>query len=144
MDMLAPMGPVYQAGTLSGNPVSMAAGLATLKILLKQNPYAQLAELGLMMADGLKSIQKNHPSFHFASLGSTFTVFFSREPVRDYSTARLCDKSKYAKFFHHMLNSGIFLPPSQFETCFISTAHTEKDISAFLSALETDKNLLSA
>lgn len=134
MDMLAPAGPVYQAGTLSGNPVSMAAGIATLKILLTLKPYERLAELGLLMAKGLESIQTTRHDFELTSLGSTFTVFFAAGKVTDYATAKLCDTSRYAEFFHHMLNSGIFLPPSQFETCFISTAHSENDIAAFLSA----------
>ena len=124
MDKLSPLGPVYQAGTLSGNPVAMAAGLATLKVLKRTNPWRSLDErtAGFLApfkseADRLKiPVQVNR-------LGSMFTVFFSDEPVTDLETARRSDTKLYARFFHALLEEGVYFPPSQFEAAFVSASH---------------------
>lgn len=138
MSHIAPLGPVYQAGTLSGNPVAMAAGLATLK-KLQADPsvYARLEKLGSMLICGLNSIftARGVPAAAqgIASLG---TVFFTGSPILNYSDARKSDTARYARWFGALLDSGILIAPSQFEAMFISAAHTEEDISRFLAVAE--------
>ncbi len=135
MRKLAPLGPVYQAGTLSGNPVAVAAGLATLRILERTDPYLALERLGAMLADGLAGVAAGlRTPFHCARLGGVFTPFFCPAPVRNLAQAKAADTRLYAAFFHGMLERGFYLPPSQFEAAFISTAHTETDVAAFLDA----------
>jgi glutamate-1-semialdehyde 2,1-aminomutase len=129
MQRLAPCGDVYQAGTLSGNPVAVAAGMKTVELLIKENPYERLAKLGAAIADAVSS-----SAFRIAQIGGVFTPFFRREPVHNLADAKACDTPAYAAFFHAMLERGFYLPPSQFECCFISAAHTEADIDAFVSA----------
>ncbi|MBM3859195.1 MAG: glutamate-1-semialdehyde-2,1-aminomutase [Verrucomicrobia bacterium] len=127
MDMLAPTGPVYQAGTLSGNPLAMAAGIATLEEL---KDYAKLERLTASLCS---EWQKIVPGTH-KRIGSLFCTFFTDRDVVDYASAKTSDTKKYAKFFHGMLEHGVYLAPSQFEVGFMSLAHTEADIEATLRA----------
>jgi len=135
MDLLAPVGPVYQAGTLSGNPISVRAGLETLSILKETNPYAALDAAGARLEAGLRdAVKKNGESGCVNRAGSLLTMFIGPERVRDADEARACDSGKFAKFFHGMLDRGINIPPSQFEAMFISTAHTNADIDRTIAA----------
>lgn len=136
MSCVAPIGPVYQAGTLSGNPLAMAAGLATLKTLrAKPEIYEKLAALGASFGAALAMLfaEKGLPVC-VQSVESLSTVFFAEGPVRSYADAKRCDTARYAKFFNGMLSRGILLAPSQFEATFLSAAHTESDIERFLDA----------
>lgn len=135
MEKVAPLGPIYQAGTLSGNPLAMTCGLATLKILQKKAVYAKLDRLTRQLCSGLEElIRRKGVGARVQRCGSLFTLFFSSEEVTDYAAAKKADTARYAKFFQEMLHSGIWLPPSQFETCFVSLAHTEKDVQETLKA----------
>lgn len=135
MDCVAPAGPVYQAGTLSGNPVAMAAGLETLQILRKKKPYAELNDMTLHLS---RRIQEAANRFkipcHVERVGSMFTIFFTKNDIRDADSARSCDTKCYGKFFHAMLERGIYLAPSQFEACFVSIAHGKKEIEKTIQA----------
>ncbi|MGA3006751.1 MAG: glutamate-1-semialdehyde 2,1-aminomutase [Opitutaceae bacterium] len=124
MDQLAPLGPVYQAGTLSGNPLAMAAGIASLKLLAEENPYERLNALGRQVRDALRGATKAKglPA-QVTQIGSMFTLFFTAQPVHDYASALTSDAKLFAKFFHACLDRGVYLPPSAYETAFISTAH---------------------
>jgi glutamate-1-semialdehyde 2,1-aminomutase len=127
MDHLAPDGPVYQAGTLSGNPLAMAAGLAQLRELERSNAWSRLEALGAQLESGWREDAAGCGcTLH--RVGSMFSLFFTKGPVRDLGDAKKCDTSKFAKFFHYCLDHGVYFPPSQFETGFISTAHTDEDI----------------
>jgi len=135
MDRVAPAGPVYQAGTLSGNPLAMRAGLATLRLLKKLDPYPRLESLGRRMADGLRSAAREAGvplTVNFC--GSMLTPFFTGGPVTDFATASRSDTSRYAAFFRKMLERGIYLPPAQYEALFISTAHSESDLDRTVAA----------
>jgi glutamate-1-semialdehyde 2,1-aminomutase len=135
MDALAPTGRVYQAGTLSGNPVAVAAGRATLEILRRDNPYPELERLGRCLEEGLRAaIAQRDAAVEVARIGSLFTLFFRRGPVRNMADARACDTAAFAAFFHAMLERSIYLPPAQFETAFLSTAHTPQQIEEFVAA----------
>ncbi len=135
MDQLAPDGPVYQAGTLSGNPVAMAAGLAMLEALEGDNPYPRLEERSVMLADGLAAAAKEAGVAVVGNrVGSMQTLFFTEEPVTDYASAKKCDTEKYGKFFRGMLARGVHLAPSQFEAVFVSAAHTEEHIKKTVEA----------
>jgi glutamate-1-semialdehyde 2,1-aminomutase len=135
MNRVAPLGPVYQAGTLSGNPLAMAAGIATLDGLLAPGTYERLESLAIRLQMGLsRAIQAHGLMVTTNRIASMFTVFFCRGPVGDYGTAKTCDTKRYARFFHAMLDRGVYLPPAQFETAFVSTAHTEADIDAAVRA----------
>ncbi|MDR0901728.1 MAG: glutamate-1-semialdehyde 2,1-aminomutase [Opitutaceae bacterium] len=124
MDYLAPDGPVYQAGTLSGNPLAMAAGIASLKLLDEENPYARLDALtGQLRAALLSTARAKGLPLQVPQRGSMFSVFFTGEPVRDLATALASDAKHYAKFFHACLRAGVYLAPSAYETAFLSTAH---------------------
>lgn len=124
MDMLAPLGPVYQAGTLSGNPLAMAAGIAALRLLEETNPYARLDQLGRQVRDALQDATraKGIPAT-VPQTGSMFSLYLSAKPVRDYATALQTDAKLFGKLFHACLSKGVYLPPSAYEACFISTAH---------------------
>ena len=132
MQCLAPCGNVYQAGTLSGNPVAVAAGMKTVELLIKENPYPRLTAAGTKLSAALNELAG---AFHVAQLGGVFTPFFRREPVRNLDDAKACDTKAYARFFNEMLKRGFYLPPAQFEAAFISSAHTDADIDAFISAM---------
>jgi len=137
MENLSPTGEVYQAGTLSGNPVAVAAGLTTLKLLKKDNPYEQMSYLSTKLASGInRAAQTYDIEMHCASFAGIFTPFFCKEPVKNLHDAKQCDTQAHAKFFHAMLEVGIYLPPSQFETAFISAAHSEDDIDLFIKEVE--------
>ncbi len=135
MKWVAPEGPVYQAGTLSGNPLAVAAGIATLKALKKGGNYAKLERMTSELVAGLRTAaeQAGIP-IQINSVGSMFTLFFSASSVTDFQTAKECDTARYARFFHSMLKSGVYFPPSQFEACFVSLAHTGSDIRATIKA----------
>lgn len=137
MDMVAPSGPVYQAGTLSGNPLAMAAGIATLKALGKQGVYQTLEKLGLRLEQGLLKAAKNAGiPVVINRVGSCLTLFFTDKPVRDYASAMRSDTRRYSRFFQAMLSKGIYLPPSQFEAWFLSLAHTQEDVALTLAAAQ--------
>ncbi len=125
MEKVAPLGPVYQAGTLSGNPVAMSAGLALLSELKKTPPYAQLEQTTSELVDFLRDCAaKNKIPVQINHVGSMFTIFFNDSPVRNYLEATASDTTRYARFFHELLKRGVYLPPSQFEAAFVSTAHS--------------------
>ena len=135
MRKLAPLGPVYQAGTLSGNPVAVAAGLAMLELGRTENPYPKMAALGLRLTQGLNAAASAAGvTLHCAGVGGMFTPFFMAEAPTDLATVKHCDTQADASFFRQMLARGFYLPPSQFEAAFISAAHTEEDIDRFLAA----------
>jgi len=136
MNCVSPAGPVYQAGTLSGNPVAMAAGLAILRYL-KETPaiYTQIKNTTEKIVEGIKQqASKNGLEIIVNQVGSMFTVFFTNEPVFDFSSAKKSNLSHFALFFKEMLERGIYLPPSQFETAFVSSAITENMADAFIEA----------
>lgn len=129
MEMVSPCGPVYQAGTLSGNPIAMAAGIATLDEL-KKHPeiYEKTGRLSRKLADGLRKLRLGTVN----QIGSLLSLFFTDEEVYDYGTAKKSDTKKYGKYFHYMLNRGIYLAPAQFEVMFVCAAHTDEDIDKTL------------
>jgi len=135
MGAIAPEGPVYQAGTLSGNPLAVAAGIATLALLSNRKLYAQLEEKTEQLAEGLtRACHEAGIPCCVSRAGSMLTLFFREGPVTDRESARQSDLARYARFFHAMLDRGVFFPPSQFESCFLSAAHTAKDIDLTISA----------
>ncbi|MEO6874288.1 MAG: glutamate-1-semialdehyde 2,1-aminomutase [Opitutaceae bacterium] len=124
MDYLAPLGPVYQAGTLSGNPLAMAAGIAALQLLEELNPYAKLDALGRQLRDAVYEAAKTKGlPVQVPQCGSMFSIFFTPTPVRDYATALTGDAKLFARFFHGCLDRGVYLAPSAYEAGFLSTAH---------------------
>ena len=124
MECVAPLGSVYQAGTLSGNPVAVSAGLATLKILERSTYlYDELDK----KASQIECVMKN-TGFNVNRVGSLLTAFFTDEKVIDYSTAKTSDTQKYAKYFGYMQDNGIYIAPSQFEAMFVSSSHSDDDI----------------
>jgi glutamate-1-semialdehyde 2,1-aminomutase len=137
MEMVAPLGAVYQAGTLSGNPITMACGLATLKTLKKKNSYKQLENIAANIESFLKASAKKHGvDIQVNRFGSMMNPFFTKEEVKDFKSALTCDTEKFKKFFWKMTENGVFLPPSQFEAWFISTAITNNDLKTIETAIE--------
>ena len=135
MRQVMPAGPVFQAGTLSGNPLAMAAGLATLQELRDQPPYARLEKLGHILVMGLAETGRAAGLPHqVARVGSMWTFFFNPDPVTDYDVARKSDTARFARFFWAMLDKGIYLPCSQYEAAFLSAAHTENHVEETLNA----------
>ncbi len=137
MNMVAPLGPVYQAGTLSGNPLAMAAGIATLRYLRsnKSTIYTGLELRAAELTEGVVAAARDAGvPLCCNRVGSMFTWFFSEGPVTDWSSAAKCETKAFARFFRNMLDHGVYLPPSQFEAAFLSTAHTEKDIHHTIAA----------
>jgi glutamate-1-semialdehyde 2,1-aminomutase len=135
MERMSPVGPVYQAGTLSGNPLAMAAGIATLELLRAAPPYAVLAErTAFLVQQTERAAQRYGVPVYITSLGSMFTVFFSSKPIHNYDDASTCDIPTFRRYFAAMLHAGIYLAPSQFETGFLSMAHTDEDIDITLRA----------
>jgi glutamate-1-semialdehyde 2,1-aminomutase len=130
MNHVAPAGPVYQAGTLSGNPLSMTAGLVTLRRLRDKSVYDRLEAASKKLCDGLGDIGGTTIN----RVGSMWTSFFTNESVVDWDTANKCDREKYGKFFHAMLDEGVYLAPSQFEAAFVSLAHTDEIVEQTLNA----------
>jgi glutamate-1-semialdehyde 2,1-aminomutase len=137
MSKVAPEGPVYQAGTLSGNPLSMAAGLATLKVLKRENPYQELDRKTKTFVEELKGILTSKGVPHTVNrIGSMFTVFFTEGEVKNYSDAKRSDTELFGKFFNKLLEEGVLIPPSQFEAWFISTSHDDKVLQEALERIE--------
>jgi glutamate-1-semialdehyde 2,1-aminomutase len=137
MNHLAPLGPVYQAGTLSGNPLAMAAGLKMLEILRRPGTYERLEALGARLHAGLAAAATAADVPHCINrVGSTQTLFFCAGPVTDYATARAADTARFGQFFRGMRERGIFLPPAQFEAMFVSLAHTETEIDEVVAAAQ--------
>jgi glutamate-1-semialdehyde 2,1-aminomutase len=135
MDRVAPAGPVYQAGTLSGNPLAVSAGLATLRRLQKEDPYGRMEQRGANLQKALISAAGKHTvPVRVNRIGSMLTLFFTDREVTDFESARASDLNRFNTFFHAMLAEGIYLPPSQFEVAFISAAHTESDIDHTIKA----------
>jgi glutamate-1-semialdehyde 2,1-aminomutase len=143
MEMIAPLGPVYQAGTLSGNPLAMRAGLATLPKLAPVDFYPALDRKGALLADGLQSsLSAFGVPGQVNRVGSLLTLFFAPEPVTDYASAKKSDTGKFARFFQEMLTRGILLPPSQYEALFVSSAHTDDDIQRTITAAKESIELV--
>jgi glutamate-1-semialdehyde 2,1-aminomutase len=135
MDCVSPVGPVYQAGTLSGNPLAMACGIATLKILKRDMPYGQIGEETWRLRRGLESAASAAGVPHWvASVGSMFTFFFNPEEVVNQTVASRCDTKRFARYFWGMLDRGIYLPCSQFEANFVSAVHTPEMIDQTIAA----------
>ena len=136
MGRVAPEGPVYQAGTLSGNPVAMAAGCAALDALQAPGVYERLEARAARLTDGLATAAKAASvEVTINRVASMFTMFFCRGPVTDYASAKASDTARFARFFHGMLRRGVYLPPAQFEAAFVSLAHTELDVDNTLRAV---------
>ena len=135
MNSISPDGPVYQAGTLSGNPLAMACGLATLKVLREQDPYPQLEEMTSRLVDGLDTAAADAGLDHVvARVGSMFTLFFNPAPVTSYDVSARNDTERFAAYHRGMLDHGIYLPCSQFEANFVSAAHTGQDVDSTIAA----------
>ena len=135
MDQLAPVGAVYQAGTLSGNPLAVACGIATLKLLLEEEAYQYLEKMASLLCNGIEKINiEKGIKLRINRVGSMFSIFFTENSVYDYESAKKSNTKRFAEFFKNMLQEGIYLAPSQFEANFISMAHTESDIKKTLEA----------
>ncbi|MDP1956901.1 MAG: glutamate-1-semialdehyde 2,1-aminomutase [Rhodocyclaceae bacterium] len=137
MEQIAPLGPVYQAGTLSGNPLSVAAGLVTLKKIAAPGFYEALAAKTKSLVDGLSAAAKQRGvTFSAQSVGGMFGVYFAATPPTSYAEVMACDKEAFNRFFHAMLDAGFYLAPSAFEAGFVSAAHTDADIAATVAAAD--------
>lgn len=135
MQLISPAGPVYQAGTLSGNPLAMSAGIATLEQLKQPGVYEELNRKSILLAEGLsQAADAAGVEVYFNRVQSLQTCFFTKETVNDYVSATSSDTERYAVFFKSMLEQGVYLAPAQFEACFVSAAHTEKDIERTIEA----------
>ncbi len=135
MEQVAPLGPVYQAGTLSGNPLAMTAGISTLSRLQDEKIYQQLETRSANLEEGLQDAARSaRIPVQINRRGSQMTLFFNEAKIVDYQTALQSDKDRFAKFFHLLLNQGVYFPPSQFEAFFVSTAHSNSDIEKTISA----------
>jgi glutamate-1-semialdehyde 2,1-aminomutase len=135
MDQVAPSGPIYQAGTLAGNPLAMAAGIATIDHLRRKGPYEKLEALAIRLQVGLaRAAQAAGVMLTVNRVASMWTPFFCRGPVTDYAGARASDTALFARFFRGMLEHGVYLPPAQFETAFVSDAHDEQDVDTTIDA----------
>jgi glutamate-1-semialdehyde 2,1-aminomutase len=135
MEMVSPLGPMYQAGTLSGNPVAMAAGIKTLQALQKPGTYENLDSAAGRLSDGIKKVfDEADVPLRINRVGSMMTMFFSSEEVTGWESVSASDKKGYARFFHAVLEEGVYLPPSPFEAMFVSTAHTKADIDVTVQA----------
>ena len=135
MDLFAPDGPVYQAGTLSGNPLAVAAGLKTLEILERDNPYARMEATARALAEGVTDVaRRKGVPVQVSQFGGVFTLFCSEGPVWDLKSAQRCDTALYAQIFHGLYQRGLYIAPSQFECNFISAAHAPSTADAFISA----------
>jgi glutamate-1-semialdehyde 2,1-aminomutase len=136
MQAVAPLGPVYQAGTLSGNPVAVTAGLTTLRVLERDKPYAELERRTNWLTDAIADAARafNIP-VQINRIASMFTAFFTDQPVTDYASAKRSDTKRFARFFHALLQQGVFLPPSQFEAAFLSVAHSDEVLAQVAEAV---------
>ncbi|MGE5738460.1 MAG: glutamate-1-semialdehyde 2,1-aminomutase, partial [Betaproteobacteria bacterium] len=145
MECIAPLGPVYQAGTLSGNPVAVAAGLATLAVTEAPGFYARLAATTRMLTDGLARVAARHEvPFAAQAVGGMFGVYFANTVPDSYASVMACDKARFNRFFHALLDAGIYLAPSAYEAGFVSAAHTDEDIAATIAAAEAAFAMLAA
>jgi glutamate-1-semialdehyde 2,1-aminomutase len=145
MDNLAPEGPVYQAGTLSGNPVAVAAGLAALELVDREDPYPVLERLAADLSTGLsEALDEAGVAHTVAREASLFSVFFGPDPVRDYAGARAADHDAYGRFFHALLDRGVYLPPSGYEAWFLGTAHGEAEVERTVAAAREAAKLLAS
>jgi glutamate-1-semialdehyde 2,1-aminomutase len=137
MDLLAPNGRVYQAGTLSGNPLAVIAGLTTLKMLSRRDSYYLLEQMGKTLEEGLRNVlNKYGVKGTINRVGSMLTLFFGVDRVTSAAEARQCNRGQFARFFHGMLARGIYLPPAPFEAMFISLAHKKADLQETISAFD--------
>ncbi len=144
MQSVAPLGPVYQAGTLSGNPVAVTAGLKTLEILERDNPYPELESKTRQLTEVIAEAAKEFGiPVQINQIASMFTVFFTDQPVTDYSSAKRSDTQRYARFFHALLERGVYFPPSQFEAAFVSVAHSDEAMTATQEAIKFAMKALS-
>jgi glutamate-1-semialdehyde 2,1-aminomutase len=144
MQMMAPLGPVYQAGTLSGNPLAMAAGIETIKALGQTGVYNQLESQAAFLEDGIRNVAlTNSVPLHISRVASLMTLFFTVNPVTDYDSAKLSDIRLFNQFFHRLQSEGIYWPPSQFEAAFISLAHSPEDLRMTIGACEKALKSLS-
>jgi glutamate-1-semialdehyde 2,1-aminomutase len=138
MRLLAPEGPVYQAGTLSGNPLAVSAGLATLRLISRRFTYRLLETLGGKLEEGYKKVLATHGiNATVNRAGSMLTLFFGVDRVRDADDARKCDRSQFARYFHGMLRRGVYLPPAPFEAAFLSLAHSRADVRKIIAAFDS-------
>jgi len=137
MELIAPAGPVYQAGTLSGNPLAMTAGIETLRILSHAGLWDEIERRTAALSEGLIELAKHSGvAVHCNQVGTMFALFFSEEPVRDWESASTCNTDRYAAYFRSMLEAGVYLAPSQFEASFLSAAHTDAEIGTTLDAAQ--------
>lgn len=144
MEYVAPLGGMFQAGTLAGNPLSCAAGLATLAVLSEEDPYSRMAQLAEMLELGIRDAAERYSiPITINRMGSGFTVFFGPEPVWDYDTACLASKEQFGLFHQAMLSEGVYLAPSRFEAWFVSAAHQRTDVEYTLDAVKTSMKRLS-
>jgi glutamate-1-semialdehyde 2,1-aminomutase len=146
MKMIAPSGKVYQAGTYNGNPISVAAGLATIKTIRKTGKsfYDKLEQKTKHLCKAISMLAENaHIPIQINQVGSMFQVFFTDAPVTDYDSAKKADRHRFMTYHRKLLNAGVFVPPSQFETCFLSNQHSEKDIKKTVEAIQTSLEFCS-
>ena len=144
MDRVAPLGPVYQAGTLAGNPLAMRAGIATLDQLSAPGLYERIQKLATILVTGIReALRAENIPGQVNAIGSLATLFFAQDPVNDYSGAKKSDTKRYTQYFRNMLDRGIFLAPSQFEASFISVAHSESDIESAIKAAQESLHLVA-
>jgi len=137
MEKISPLGNVYQAGTFNGNPISITAGLNTLK-QLDSNFYMDINKKGELLRNGIKDIlQDLKLEFNLAGIGSMFQIYFTAEEVYDYQDAKKADVDKFMTYFHELLKENVFIPPSQFECCFLSKAHSSTDLTDTLTSMES-------
>jgi glutamate-1-semialdehyde 2,1-aminomutase len=145
MDRVAPLGPVYQAGTLAGNPLAMRAGIATLDQLSVPGLYQRIEKLSATLVTGIReTIQSEKLSAHVNAIGSLATLFFTQDPVDNYRAAKKSDTKRYTQYFRNMLERGVFLAPSQFEASFVSVAHTDSDIEVAVKAARESLHQIAA
>ena len=138
MERVSPLGGVYQAGTLSGNPLAMTAGIATLELLKGKKVYQDLEKKTLYLIEKISECAEERGiPFSLNRATGMFTLFFTEGPVKDYRTAKMSDTRRFAQFFIEMMEQGIYLPPSQYEAWFISLAHTQKDLDKTIEACDT-------
>jgi glutamate-1-semialdehyde 2,1-aminomutase len=145
MDRVAPLGPIYQAGTLAGNPLAMRAGIATLDQLSVPGLYQRIEKLSATLVTGIReTIQSEKLSAHVNAIGSLATLFFTQDPVDNYRAAKKSDTKRYTQYFRNMLERGVFLAPSQFEASFVSVAHTDSDIEFAVKAARESLHQIAA
>ena len=144
MDRVAPLGPVYQAGTLAGNPLAMRAGIATLDQLSAPGLYERIEKLAATLVAAIReTLRAEKIAGHVNAIGSLATLFFTQQAVNNYSDAKKSDRKRYTQYFRNMLERGVFLAPSQFEACFVSVSHTQSDIEFAIKAAQESLHLIT-